>query len=401
VNRRTGSAGPHGTSPLPSTSSEPEAIVFDFARYPATVVLQPTPLCNLRCRYCYLPDLSNRGRMDPHLARRLAREIASWPDDHQIEVLWHGGEPLTTGQRHLAELIKPFEGLRAVGQVRHGIQTNATLLSQSWCSFIAEHGITVGVSIDGPRWANNARRTLSGAETFERSTGGIERLRAHGILFSAIAVVRPALMPAIIERTDEYLAFFASIGAREVGFNIEEQEGNNVVDPTSRQLVDEFWQALLGAWTASGVTPRIRDFDRVLGFAQATLTRAWHRPLIDPLPTISYLGDVVLLSPELAGHPSDLHRDFVVGNIGDEPLLTILERAATASYVAEFQQGSRRCRDHCPYFDYCQAGQAANRYFEHGDFLTNETTFCRHSRQAPFDAVVGMPATEPERGGET
>src|SRR5207248_1419254 len=57
---------------------------------------------------------------------------------------WHGGEPLAAGRDHLAALMAPFEG------VEHHIQTNATLIDDAWCAFLAEREVKVGLSIDGP-----------------------------------------------------------------------------------------------------------------------------------------------------------------------------------------------------------------------------------------------------------
>jgi uncharacterized protein len=362
---------------------------LEFSPYASTLVLQPTPLCNLRCTYCYLPDLSDRRRMDPALPTRLAAQLADNPPDWRMAVRWHGGEPLTVGIEHLGRLCDPFEALRSEGRLQQSIQTNATLVTDEWCDFFRRYDMRVGVSIDGPRWANRERRTLSGAEAFGRTMRGIDRLRHDEVRFWAIAVVSLANIPVILERTAEFLTFFRSIGVHEVGFNIEENEGGHHTPPGDRRLVTRFWQAVFDAWTAAGCQPAIRDFTQVLDFAEASLAGDRRAAPIDLLPTVTCDGDVVLLSPELAGYRDERYDDFRVGNVYDEPLGTILRRAPEVHYVRKYNQGAARCRSACRYFDYCRAGPASNRYFEHGDFVTNETDFCRHSRQAPFDVVTG------------
>ena len=60
----------------------------------ALVVLQPTPFCNIDCRYCYLPERSNRARMPTAVLRSaFAALFADGGCADDIEVLWHAGEP--------------------------------------------------------------------------------------------------------------------------------------------------------------------------------------------------------------------------------------------------------------------------------------------------------------------
>lgn len=367
------------------------AEAFEFSPYARMVVLQPTPLCNMRCIYCYLPDLADGRRMDPAIPGILAAEIATYPPNRVVEVRWHAGEPLTVGTDGLVELLEPFEGLRREGRVRHSLQTNATLVTPEWCELLLLYGVDVGVSIDGPRWANGRRRTLSGAETFDRTLAGVDLLRRYGVPFSVIAVVSLGNMPEIVDRAPEYLAFFERIGATEVGFNIEETEGRHRVTEPAPGQVRAFWRAVFDAWLGAGGVPVVRDFARVLTFAEASLNHLWRIARPDLVPTVMCDGDVVLLSPELAGYHDHRYEDFKVGNVYDEPLGAILRRGPSATYVQEFLDGTARCQHTCRYFDYCGGGHASNRYFEHGDFVVNETSFCRSSRQTPFDVVLGLP----------
>jgi uncharacterized protein len=130
-----------------------ELVSLAIARQFHTLVPQPTTFCNLDCTYCYLPDRRSRRLMSVPVATACARSI-EWQDgSHPVSVVWHGGEPTAT----FGELLAPFEHLRRTGQVRHEIQTNATLINQRWCDLFAAHKFEIGVSIDGPGTLNGNR----------------------------------------------------------------------------------------------------------------------------------------------------------------------------------------------------------------------------------------------------
>ena len=60
------------------------------------LVLQPTPFCNIDCSYCYLSSRTSAARMSLETLDSACRRVFESPLlDRQLEVAWHGGEPLT------------------------------------------------------------------------------------------------------------------------------------------------------------------------------------------------------------------------------------------------------------------------------------------------------------------
>jgi uncharacterized protein len=161
--------------------------------------------------------------MSAEVAERLAGSIAEQGGDYPVDVIWHGGEPLTTPVTHMTSLLAAFEPLRRDGHVLHGVQTNATLITEAWCDLLIEYGFQVGVGIDGPNTLNAARVDRAGAATFDKTMAGINMLRRAGIPFTVICVVTPAS----IGHADDLVSFFQDLGCAGVGFNLEEQEGLN------------------------------------------------------------------------------------------------------------------------------------------------------------------------------
>lgn len=283
------------------------------------------------------------------------------------------------GVRRLAELLDPFEDLRRNGRLRHAMQTNATLIDDRWCEFLTGHEFRIGVSIDGPSHLNGHRLGRGGEPAHARIMRGIDRLRVHGVTFSVIAVVTTDS----VSHPEVLLDFFASLGCDGVGFNIEETEGVSVSrrTPTFEQAV-EFWRRTI-AWTRRNNDLTVREVDRLGGYLRALRSGdGWRSTLIDPIPTISAMGDVVLLSPELAGSTAPAYDNFRAGNVLEQSIASMLENASRLRYVDEFLTGLDRCEASCEFFGFCRGAQAGNRYFETGRFDTTETNYCRVSRQA-------------------
>ena len=59
------------------------------------LVVQPTPFCNIDCRYCYLPDRTNKAVVaEATLANLFSQVFASgWVEDG-VTIVWHAGEPM-------------------------------------------------------------------------------------------------------------------------------------------------------------------------------------------------------------------------------------------------------------------------------------------------------------------
>jgi uncharacterized protein len=124
------------------------------------LVLQPTPFCNLDCRYCYLPDRANRARMTmATLAAAVEQVVEAGLFGEELSIVWHAGEPMVVPRAWYAEAIARVRDIvPSSTRVEHNFQTNATLVDRAWCDFIAAHGIRVGVSVDGPAFLHDAAR---------------------------------------------------------------------------------------------------------------------------------------------------------------------------------------------------------------------------------------------------
>lgn len=360
------------------------------ATCPSMMILQPTSLCNLDCTYCYLPGRKSKSKMPLPVARAITEGInPDWVESAPLELVWHGGEPLAVGPTWFEELLKPFTALQNAGLVQHVIQTNATLITNEWCDLFLKHDVGVGVSFDGPSTLKQNRVDRRGKPAFTRIMKGIAKLAEREINFNVIAVIDQAA----IDSVEQILDFLAALCPRSIALNLEEREGVNFHNGSpSPHEARALWRDVF-AWARRNKGIPIREVDRLLSYLAAPPPTAAADVPHDPLPTVAWNGDVIMLSPELLGIKSPQYDDFIAGNVLSEPLHRILSRVCDLPYVQEFQKGIRRCKQTCDFFAFCQGGQAGNRFFEHGAFSTTETHHCQITIQALVAGFADLAAT--------
>jgi uncharacterized protein len=161
------------------------------------VVAKPIgPACNLNCEYCfYLEKQALFGpgeqfRMpDEVLSAFITNYITSQPTP-VVEFVWQGGEPTLLGIdffTRVVELQKPFLGTKTV---TNSLQTNGTLLTDEWCSFLRRNRFMVGISLDGPKEIHDRyRRDRAGKETFNQVLRGLRLLQKHKVEYNVLASV--------------------------------------------------------------------------------------------------------------------------------------------------------------------------------------------------------------------
>jgi uncharacterized protein len=366
------------------------------------VVLQPTSLCNMNCRYCYVPNRRDATIMpDGILEAVIVKALRSRLVEDCVEFLFHAGEPLTAGRafyERAADLIdcNNPRGIR----VAKAIQTNATLINDEWCRLFKTRNYHIGVSIDGPQLLHDNQRTdWAGKGTFHAVKRGIDRLNEHEIAFGAICV----LTRESLAHPEEMFHFFLDNGFPSVGFNIEEIESANRSSSMisadrdeTRRIHDEFVRFIErfhDLWEADGRRLKVREFFDMAVFIQRKLQRASARRIPDEtadfgIITVQKNGDMTPYSPEFAGSPSETYRNFVVGNILESSFDDVSANENFARIRDDVHASLRMCASSCRYFDLCGGAFLSNKFWQNGTLFSTETATCRLTRQAIADLVI-------------
>lgn len=361
------------------------------------LVIQPTPLCNLDCDYCYLPDRANKARMSHEtLASAMQNVFAADLPQRSLSVIWHAGEPLTMPWKWYEEAFAIIEALRPCElRLEHHFQTNGVLLDEAWCDLIRQHAVRVGVSMDGPAWLHDRhRRTRDGRGTHASVMRGIAALRDAAIDFHIICV----LTRDSLQHPDDVLDFLSSLAPSLICFNVEEIEATHSYsslaysdDGGVELAFRAFMQRILIRLRAMKSPARVREIDAVLAalrdpsFGQRSGN---NQNQAGKILSIAWDGAYGTYSPELLGMTHPQIGPLVLGNAVDGPFPPPDSLDAYRKQNFEISRGVERCRAECEYFSFCLGGAPANKLGEQQRFDVSETLFCRLTQKIMVDVVL-------------
>jgi uncharacterized protein len=162
--------------------------------------------CNLNCSYCYVynqadstwqerPPVMSRETYTATVGR--IRRHCLFSGQQSVHIAFHGGEPTLVGAERFGWMCgHAREQLDGVADVRFSIQTNGTRLTPHWLAVLVEHGVEIGVSLDGPADVNDMYRVdHRGRGSHGAVVRGIERLNEAGVPFQILSVVQPGADP--------------------------------------------------------------------------------------------------------------------------------------------------------------------------------------------------------------
>jgi uncharacterized protein len=358
------------------------------------LVIQPTPFCNIDCKYCYLPNRTSKAVVARETLQTLFSQVFSsgWFSE-VLSVVWHAGEPMVLPISFYRDAFALVEELRPRQlQLVHSFQTNGTLIDDAWCGFFAEAQINLGVSIDGPRHFHDKNRlTRSGRGTFERTIAGIRLLHRHRVPFHVISVLTSESLAAPREMFD----FYVEEGIERVCFNVEESEGDHVsqsfgeagVEAAYYRFLSEFWRL---STAAPGKITFLREIEQALQQVIRPREAPFHNQLVEPfaITSMDCAGNISTFSPELLGLKNSAYANFILGNITRDALVDLRESPVLARMQTDIDAGVAMCREECEYFSVCGGGEPVNKLTENGSFASTETAYCRVTKMRATDLVL-------------
>jgi len=363
--------------------------------------IQPTPFCNINCKYCFLPDRNSPRRMSDQTLRQTFQFLFARPElvAAHLDVLWHAGEPLAVPAEFYETACQIQAELTPAGiSLTNCIQTNGTLISQEWCDLIKRRKISIGVSLDGPREIHDANRVgRSGKGTFDKVIRGIRLLQANEIDFSVIGVVSEHSL----DHAEEMWNFYHGLGISRIHLLMEELQGVHTLralrkENLSRRL-ESFFRTLLECRQRDNPSAYIRELDAALHRIHIWPTRIREieqRPI--GIINVSWDGKVSTLSPELLAMNLPQYGEFVLAYVDKNKMEDIIEHPVLRAAFRDVMAGLKACQSSCAYFGLCGGGQPSIKLYENGSFNSTETPSCQMRIKAAINANLAF--LEQEKG---
>jgi uncharacterized protein len=227
--------------------------------------------CNLTCDYCYYSSCGGKpgkiDKIDSTILEKFIKEYMSLSNG-VASFAWQGGEPLLAGLDFFKEVVflqAKYAPKNTI--ISNSLQTNATLITDEWARFFKQYNFLIGVSLDGPKEINDARRvTGHGMGSFDRVMHGIEQLRKNQVDFNILTVIHQDN----VGRAGELMRFYQYEGFSHVQFipcmDFRAQETNKpgqyLITP---EQYGQFLCEAFDIWYNEGQPSRsIRFFDNLL-----------------------------------------------------------------------------------------------------------------------------------------
>jgi uncharacterized protein len=330
---------------------------------PFSLLVKPASAdCNLACDYCFY--LEKQGLYADTARHRMSRDtletlIRSYMRTQQPVYAfgWQGGEPTLMGEQFFEDIITLQRRHAPQGStVSNGLQTNGTLLTDSFAKLLGRYDYLVGISIDGPAEIHDRyRRTRSDRGSHAEVMRGYELLRHHGVAFNVLTLVSQANVHRPRE-TYRYL--------RELGMDYHQyipcvefdEEGRLLPYSITGEQWGSFLNEVFDEWAGRDVgTVSVRHFDAVLtklldNVASTCVMGKDCRKYF----VVEYNGDV---------YPCDffVDADKRLGNVAEDDFLTLWRSPKYRAFGLQKKHWNPACAE-CPYLDFCAGDCLKHRF---------------------------------------
>ena len=154
------------------------------------------PICNLDCHYCFYTEKESLFepktpfRMSEQTLENFIKNYIEGQDVNEIPFVWQGGEPTLLGLNFYKKAVELQKKYANGKTITNSLQTNGTLLTDEWFSFLSESNFLVGLSLDGPEEIHNKFRVDRGGKpTFHKVLASLHKLQEYNIQYNVLTCV--------------------------------------------------------------------------------------------------------------------------------------------------------------------------------------------------------------------
>ncbi|MFI0411517.1 FxsB family cyclophane-forming radical SAM/SPASM peptide maturase [Actinomadura sp. 3N508] len=352
-------------------------------------VLKVHSRCDLACDHCYVfehADQSWRRRpvmMSVATMDRTAERIADHARRHglaHVSLVLHGGEPLLCGPDHLAALLSALKGrLSHVCDFDLGMQTNGVLLDRRFCALLRDHGVKIGISLDGDRQANDRHRSYrDGRSSYDKVIRAIDLLRGdYPELYSGLLCT--------IDIANDPITVYEALIAHEppkIDFLLphhtwERPPPGSATGPSAGETpatpYADWLQVIADRWLSDDRPVPVRMFDSII---RTTVGRTG---LVESLGLEA--SDLLVVESDGTYEQVDSLKTAFDGapDTGMDVFRHSIDDVASVAGIKARQGGlaalCETCQD-CPVVATCGGGLFAHRYRADGSGFANPSVYC-------------------------
>lgn len=347
-----------------------------------TFFLRVAASCNLDCDYCYVfkhRDMSwkNMPRtMTDEVVIMFAQRLKEYAHEHSLEtvnIIFHGGEPLMCGEKRLLNFVDIINSTLGDGvKASYSMQTNGTLLTDSFLDACIRENIGVSLSVDGHATLHNKHRKYkNGTDSHQDVVRGIELLKKHPAIFEGvIGVIDPYFDP------EDVLSFFDTIGVENVDLLLPDSTYQDLPAGRSENpnLYKDWLIRAFDAWFFNHQSIHLRTFEHILTGVLG------ENSALDAFG----LGCLDYLTIETDGtyHTSDIlkvafeNASAIGFGVSDGSIEDALKNEKVVQYneLLKLETLPEKCKL-CEYAHLCGGGSLPHRYDEATGF-NNPTIYC-------------------------
>lgn len=318
-------------------------------------IVKLTEACNYHCDFCrYANHRQKDNGIGTSAVCSFIRQCAEYNLSNGIKnmnIIFHGGEPLLYGLERFTKIIEYEANLAALGiEISNSIQTNSSLITDDWINFFAKNNFSVGISIDGPIGLNG-HIGMSAIEAQNSAISSYRALKEKDVECGVLSVITSEHL----NFPNEFFNFFIDNDISSVGlcYCYNSVDDKNV-NPVS---LGNFLVELYKLYFASSKRIRIREFDMA---TREILKRPRHECAMSCRKSC---GTFLTIRPD--GYVEfcddyDLERKGTLGNINN---LTLQELLETVTYQKTRNKAteiiSSKC-EKCEVYSICKSGCMRN-----------------------------------------
>lgn len=316
--------------------------------------------------------------MEHDVARIAASRISDHVTKHgltEVDVVFHGGEPLLAGADRIDALAQLFRGT-IPAKINLGMQTNGILMCEEILRVLHKHNIQVGISLDGTRAANDRHRLdHAGKSSYEAVLNTLKLIRSKpewaSLFGGMLAVIDLANDPIELYR------HFVSLGVRSIDLLLPDHNHDR---PPLRNQPGYIPQIAYGQWLArffdvwfsEGSSLEIKYFEEIITLMLGGPSGSESIGLTPvDLVVVETDGDI---EPVDTLKTASRAATFLGMNVRTHSFDDALEHPAIASRLIGAEALCETCR-FCSELGNCGGGYIPHRFQNSNGFL-NPSIYC-------------------------